>query len=173
MKNWVWWLIVGVISLVGGVFALANPFAATLTAVVLAGWLFMVVGVLVIISAFGDLGWGGRILTLLLGVLLVVLGGNLIGEPLSGMISLTYFVAVMLLVTGAFRVFLGFGSSNSQLRWVMILSGAISILLGVMIFANFPQSAAVVLGLFLGIDLISNGVWLIMLALHRKAEGDR
>jgi uncharacterized membrane protein HdeD (DUF308 family) len=39
-----------------------------------------------------------------------------------------------------------------------------------MIFSNFPQSAAVVLGVFLAIELISNGVALIAIVLARKSE---
>ncbi|MBB3994831.1 uncharacterized membrane protein HdeD (DUF308 family) [Sulfitobacter undariae] len=170
MKNWFLWLIVGVVSLLGGLFALANPFAATLTAVVLAGWMFMIVGILTLFLAFGDQGWGGRILALVIGLLLIIMGGNLVGEPLQGMISLTYFVGLMMLVTGGFRLLLGMGSAIPQLRLAMIVSGAISIILGAMIFANFPQSAVVVLGVFLAIELISNGVSLIVLALSRKNE---
>ncbi|WP_255007422.1 HdeD family acid-resistance protein [Roseovarius sp. M141] len=170
MKNWFLWLIIGVISLLGGLFALANPLAASLTAVVLTGWIFMVVGVLTFMSAFGDRGWGGRIFALLLGVLLVIMGSNLVGEPLRGMISLTYFVAVMFVLTGIFRLLLGLGSVIAQFRWAMVISGAISIVLGVMIFSNIPQSATVVLGVFLAIELILNGVSLIVLALSRKTE---
>lgn len=170
MKYWFLWMIAGVISLLGGLFALANPLAATLTAVILAGWMFIIVGILTIVSAFGDRGWGARIMAILLGVVLLVLGINLIGHPLGGMVSLTYVVAVLLLVVGVFRLVLGFGTQISQLRWVMILSGAISIVLGIMILANFPQSAAIVLGIFLAIELISNGVSLIVLSLTRKSE---
>lgn len=61
MKNWVWWMIAGILSLIGGGFALANPLAATLTAELFAGWTFMLVGVLILVSAFNDQDWGARI----------------------------------------------------------------------------------------------------------------
>jgi uncharacterized membrane protein HdeD (DUF308 family) len=51
----------------------------------------------------------------------------------------------------------------------MILAGIVSLVLGGMILANFPQSALVVLGIFLAVELISNGVSLIVLALSRKS----
>ena len=75
----------------------------------------------------------------------------------------------MLLVAGGFRISLGIGATQGALRRAMILSGALLILLAVMIFANFPQSAAVVLGAFVAVELISNGVSQIALALARKA----
>ncbi|MBN7777475.1 DUF308 domain-containing protein [Nitratireductor aquimarinus] len=169
MKNWFWWLLAGIISLVGGFIALANPLAATLTAELLAGWVFIVVGILTILSVFNDQGWGGRLLSILLGLALLFVGVSLIANPLGGMVSLTFVVAAMLLAMGVMRIFLGIGASDSRLRWIMILAGIVSLVLGGMILANFPQSALVVLGIFLAVELISNGVSLIVLALSRKS----
>ena len=98
MRNWGLWLAAGIISLLGGIFALANPLAATLTATLLAAWAFIVVGILTIASAFADQGWGGRIAAILLGILMVLLGVNLAGDPLAGTLSLTMATAILLVV---------------------------------------------------------------------------
>jgi len=172
MKYWVLWLIAGIVSLLGGIFALANPFAATITAEFLAGMMFMLVGLLTLFSAFGDRGWGGRILAILLGLLLLFFGVSLIANPLSGIFSLTFMAGVLLLALGIIRIALAFSSQLSGLRAVLVLSGILSLILGVMIFANWPQSAAVVLGIFLAVELISNGVSLIVLSLSRKTVED-
>ena len=68
------------------------------------------------------------------------------------------------------RIVLAFRSEFAQMRWILILSGAISVLLGCMILSNFPMSAAVVLGVYLAIELISNGISLIILSLARKSD---
>ena len=170
MRNWFLWMIAGVISLFGGFFALANPLAATLTAELLAGWMFVAVGVMTMVSAFGDQGWGGRILSILIGLIILILGIDLIANPLAGVVSLTLVVAIGLIVMGVLRILLAFRSDFAQLRWVLILSGAISLQLGAMIMSNFPQSAALVLGVYLAVELISNGVSLIVLSLARKSE---
>lgn len=170
MKNWFLWMVAGLISLAGGIFALANPLAATLTAELLAGWMFVVVGIMTMFSAFGDQGWGGRILSLLIGLIILILGINLVSHPLAGAVSLTLVVAIGLVVVGVLRILLAFRSDLAPLRWVLILSGAVSLVLGAMIMSNFPQSAALVLGIYLAIELISNGVSLIMLSLMRKSE---
>jgi len=169
MDHWVLWLFAGILSLLGGLFALANPLAATLTAELLTGWMFILVGLLTLVSAFSDQGWGARVLTILLGFLILLLGINLVSHPLRGVISLTLVVGVLLLTAGVFRLGLAFAAAQGQLRLVMILSGAVSIILGVMIFANFPLSAVVVLGTFLAIELISNGLSLIVLSLARRS----
>lgn len=170
MKNWFLWMIAGVISLFGGFFALANPLAATLTAELLAGWMFVAVGIMTMVSAFGDQGWGGRILSVLIGLVILILGIDLIGNPLAGVVSLTLVVAIGLVVMGVLRFLLAFRSDLAPLRWVLILSGAVSLLLGAMILSNFPQSAALVLGIYLAVELISNGISLIVLSLMRKSE---
>lgn len=170
MGNWFLWMVAGLISLFGGFFALANPLAATLTAELLAGWMFVAVGIMTMVSAFGDQGWGGRILSVLIGLVILVLGIDLIGNPLAGVVSLTLVVAIGLVVVGVLRFLLAFRSDLAPLRWVLILSGAVSLLLGAMILSNFPQSAALVLGIYLAVELISNGISLIVLSLMRKSE---
>lgn len=170
MKNWGLWLVAGIVSLLGGLFALANPVAATLSATVLAGYMFMVVGVLTMLSAFQAEGWGGRIWGLLFGLIVLVLGFNLVGHPLKGTLSLTFVAAILMLTAGLFRILMAFAVDSGQVRMILILSGIISLVLGGMILSNFPQSATVVLGLFLAIELISNGVSLIVMSLgSRKA----
>ncbi len=168
MKYWALWMIAGILSLVGGIFAFFNPFVASLTAELLAGWVFTLVGIISILSAIKDQGWGARIYALLLGALLLILGINLIAHPLSGLLSLTYAVAIILVVAGIFRLVLAFSPDFSQFRFIMILSGILSIVLAVLIFSNFPASAAIVLGIYLAIELISNGISLIAISLARK-----
>ena len=170
MRNWGLWLAAGIISLLGGVFALANPLAATLTATLLSAWAFIVVGILTIASAFADQGWGGRIAAILLGILMVLLGVNLAGDPLAGTLSLTMATAILLVVLGIVRISLGFSFRTPGVRFLLIMSGALSLLLAFMIYSNWPQSAALVLGLFLAIELISNGISLIVLAMDRKGH---
>ncbi|PIE16964.1 MAG: hypothetical protein CSA68_00535 [Rhodobacterales bacterium] len=172
MSYWFLWMLAGIVSLIGGVVALANPLAATLTAEQLAGWMFLAVGVLTLLSAFRDQGWGGRLLTIFLGLAILLFGIGLVANPVAGVLSLTYMAALIMLVLGILRLALAFSTHISPLRWMLGLSGLVSLALGIMIFANWPQSATVVLGLFLAIELISNGISLIFLSLMRKALGN-
>lgn len=164
-KSWIWMAIFAVISLVGGVLALVNPFVATLAATLLAGWFFIVLGGMQIVQSFQVQGWGGFLWALLFGVLSLVVGISLVFNPLAGMVSLTLLVAVLLLATGVTKLFYAF-SLRSVTGWVwVLLSGLLSLILGVWIFANFSQAAAAVLGIFLAVELISNGVLFLFIAL--------
>ena len=169
MKNhWIWWMLTGILSLVGGFLAFANPFAATLTAELLAGWAFVIVGILTLFSAFGEKSGGSRIVNIFLGIIIAILGVQLLLNPLQGTVSLTLAVGVLLVFAGVCRIGVAFRNLQGSFRWAMVLSGLLSLLLAVMIFTNFPQSAVVVLGMFLAIELISNGISLIALSLARK-----
>lgn len=168
MKYWFLWLIVGVLSVIAGIMAFANPFAATMTAELLAGYMFAAIGILTVLSAFQDQGWGARIWALLLGVVLTVFGFNLIAQPLEGVLRLTVIVASLMMIIGIFRIAISFTSVAAGARGFLIMSGLLSIVLSIMIFSNFPWSSAVVLGVFLAIELISNGVSMIFVALDRR-----
>lgn len=168
MKNWFLWFFAGVLSIGAGLLALANPFAATLTAELLAGYMFLIVGILIMASAFKDQSWGGRIWAALLGILITVFGFNLVAHPLQGILQLTVIIAALMLVIGVARLVIAFTPLAAGARWVMVISGTLSIVLSAMIFSNYPWSGAVVLGVFLAVELISNGVSLIVVSLDRR-----
>lgn len=164
-SSWVWLALLAVISLVGGVLALFNPFAATLAATLMAGWAFAILGIIQLVQAFQVRGWGGFVWSLLFGVLTLVVGISLIFNPLAGMVSLTLLIAVLFLIMGAIKLMYGFSLRPvSGWGWVLA-SGILSLALGIMILADFPYSATAVLGILLGIELLSNGVLFLLVAL--------
>ncbi len=138
MNNWVLLLIAGLIALVGGIIALLNPLAATVTAVMLAGWIMLAAGVIEIIGVFSANGWGARIWSLILGLLTVVLGLYILANPIISAVVLTWLVGVLFLATGATKVVLSFGLRGTGFMAVVLLSGIVSIVLGVMVLSNFP-----------------------------------
>ncbi|MBY8915254.1 DUF308 domain-containing protein [Nitratireductor sp. L1-7-SE] len=162
--SWGWLALLGAISLVGGILAIANPFAATMTAAILAAWTFVLFGVLQIVQAFRVRGWGGFLWALLLGLLTLAVGISIIAKPAAGIISLTILVAIMFLVLGVVKVMYAFAFRPlSGWGWVLF-SGIVSLLLGVMILADMPWAAATILGILLAVELLSNGVFLLLIA---------
>lgn len=171
MNRSTWWMIAGVVSILGGVFALLNPMAASVTAVILAGWAFLLIGFLQLAAAFSASGAGNKIILTLLGLLAAFLGWTLLANPLAGMVTLTLAVAALILVQGIVRLVLAFDFKGTSGFWPLILSAGISGLLGLMIMADFPQSATTILGIFLGVDLIFNGLGLLgMSRLAKQAD---
>jgi uncharacterized membrane protein HdeD (DUF308 family) len=171
MNNWVLLLIAGIIALLGGILALFNPLAATLTAVMLTGWVLLIVGVIEIVGVFSATGWGARLLSLVLGVLTVLLGLYILGNPIISAVVLTWIVGIFFLATGATKVILSFGLRGTGYFWAVMLSGIVSIVLGVMVLSNFPYSSASILGILLAVELISTGVANIALSLRLRETG--
>lgn len=163
-SSWIWLAVLGVISLIGGLLALANPFAATVAANTLAAWTFMFFGAVQIVQAFRVRGWPGFLWSLLFGVLTFVVGLSLLINPGAGILSLTVLVAILFIVVGVVKLMYA-ASLRPMAQWVWALvSGLLSIVLGVMIFANFPYSAATILGILLAVELLSNGVFMLFVA---------
>ena len=170
MTGWVLWLLIGAITLLGGIFALLNPFAATLAATTLAAWVFIFAGVLQIIGVFQTDGWGARLWGLILALAFLWLGITILGNPLKGMISLTLVAGLMFVATGIAKLIFAFRIRGSGYFVWALLSGAVSLILGIMVFTNFPQSAAVLLGVLLAVELIATGLTLVSFALLLRSN---
>lgn len=170
MKSTTLMLIVGILSAIGGIFALLNPFAASIAAEQIAGWTFLIAGVLGLISFFQAEGWTGKLWALLVAVVSAWVGIELLGDPLGGVLALTFVVGVSFVVSGVFKVLAGFSLPSSNLRWIVVISGALSAILGFMILSNFPGSAVVSLGVLLGVELLSTGVSMIALSSALRSD---
>lgn len=168
MKHWFLLLTAGIVAVVGGALALFNPVAATITATTIVAWLFLIMGSMQIVAAFGEMGTGARIWTVLLGVLAIAIGGWILNNPVAGTLALTWTIGVLFLGEGIVKLVLAFVTRTSPFFFALLLSGAVSVLLGGMVLSRFPGSAMTVPGLLLAVDLISTGVALVALALHVK-----
>jgi len=170
MGNWIVWLGIGVVSVIGGLLAFVNPFAATLAVEQLAGWILLVVGISGVLSAFGATNWTGRLAALAFSFITAAAGFYLATNPLQGAVSLTLVVAVSMLISGVIKIQLAMIGRGTPFFWMTLLSGAISILLTGMILTNLPQAAEVLLGYFLAVELVVTGVAMISSSLQWKDQ---
>ena len=168
MQHWLMWIILGIASILGGLFALFNPFAASIAAQTIVAWFFLIIGVVQAISIFRVTRMKERLLAILLTLIYLWLGISFLANPLEGLISLTLVAAIMFLVGGVAKVIYGFSVAEGRYRLALLISGAISVILALMIFTNFPSSAAVVLGVLLSVELLSTGVALVAFGMVLK-----
>ena len=171
MSNWILLTVLGALSIAAGILALINPFPASIAAAQITAWAFLILGVIQVFEAFSAESWGGKLWTLLLGAVAFIVGVNLLANPLAGVISLTLLLGIMFFISGLFKFIVGLKIHKSEFKYAVIISGLISLAIGLMILSNFPASAATSLGILLGIELISNGVSAVALGLSRKAGG--
>ncbi len=169
MKGWVKWLVLGVLSVLFGLFCLGNAVAASMAVTTVTGALLLVAGAFQIIAGFGDEGVGAKLMSFILGALLAILGLSFLFNPLEGMISLALLVTILLAANGVVRLILAFRMKSTQFFWPMLLSGALSVLLAGYILANFGTASVTLLGILLGIELLFNGAGLIALAFFLRS----
>ena len=163
-RHWVLFLALGIILILLGGMSISASGLVTLASVVFFGWLLIIGGAAVAVHAFWAKRWSGFFLQLLSGVLYLIVGWILVARPGIGALTLTLVFAISLVVQGAFRI--GAALSTRMDGWGMLLvSGIITLVLGLMIWNEWPLSGLWVIGLFVGIDLIFYGWWLVSLAL--------
>jgi uncharacterized membrane protein HdeD (DUF308 family) len=163
-RTWGWFLVLGVVLVLLGIMALGWSVLTTLASVVIFGWFLLLGGVLSVVHAFLRRRWGGFFLELFAGILYAVFGLMVVGNPAVSAVALTLLIAVFLMIGGLFRILTALTVRFHHWIWVL-LNGGISLLLGVMIWSQWPVSGLWVIGLFIGIDLIFYGWSLIMLAM--------
>jgi uncharacterized membrane protein HdeD (DUF308 family) len=166
-RRWIWFVALGVVLVLLGAVAVGWAFLATIASVIFLGWLMLAGGILQAVHAFSNRRWGGFFLELLAGVLYVVVGVMMILNPAAGALALTLLIAAFLIVGGAFRIAAGLSARFHHQGW-LVLHGAINVLLGILIWTQWPVSGLWVIGLFVGIDMIFNGWALIMLGIAAK-----
>src|SRR6187200_1211022 len=100
-----WFIALGVVLFILGLVALYNAVDATLVTTIIVGWLLVIAGVANIVGAFmsGPGGWW-RLLQGLLGILYIVVGFDIVADPLSGAIALTVVIGAFLIADGIFRI---------------------------------------------------------------------
>ncbi|MGV6810742.1 MAG: HdeD family acid-resistance protein [Brevirhabdus sp.] len=171
---WKWLVGLGLVMMVGGALCFLDPFAASLTVLAIAGMTFLVAGALQLYVAFmndGDAS-GHRILGAVLGFLLVVFAVALIADPLSGLVSLTVLAAMLFAMLGGLRIAMALRLRPGRGWGWLLVSGMVSAFLATFIILQLPEAAGAVLGLLLGIDLVSSGVTSLFfgLALRRLSK---
>ena len=125
------------------------------------GFALLIGGFVEIIGAFTrGSSLGSRILHIILGILYIIVGFDLIADPLAGTITLTLVVGIMLVIDGAIRLWAAV-TSDLPHRWWIALAGVISILFGIWLWTNIPISALAI-GVYVGVMLLMAGFTWIM-----------
>jgi uncharacterized membrane protein HdeD (DUF308 family) len=171
MKLWTKWLILGVVSLLFGIFVLANPVAASLAVTVVAGITFALMGAVQAYAGWQSGDGLSKLMGVGLGVLMLLLGVSLMFRPLEGILSLATIATVLIGLNGVMRLITGYRMKETPMFWPMLISGALSVLLAGYILAHFFEVAPQLLGVLLGIELLFNGAGLIALALFFRSTG--
>jgi uncharacterized membrane protein HdeD (DUF308 family) len=162
----------GVMLIVFGMVAVGLPLYAAVAVNALVAWLIVLAGVVHLMLAFRGHGAGSRIWKLLVGVAYVCFGGYLIVHPLLGVASLTLLLASLFLIEGILNIVLYVKMRPIHGSIWVLIDGIVTLLLGLMIYMQWPSSSAWAIGTLVGVSMIISGVARVAmsLAVHGAAE---
>jgi uncharacterized membrane protein HdeD (DUF308 family) len=170
--KWGWILALGIVEILVGTLAIAMPFAGSLATIAALSALLIMGGIAQLVGAFWTRDWSGFFLSLLVGVLYLVTGVVFLRHPADALAAVTLLLACALMVSGLFRIIGSLMYRFPQWGWTL-LGGLINLALGIYIYSLWPAISLIVLGLFVGIDLIFTGWTWVALALAVKNLGRR
>ena len=171
-SKWGWFVALGIALVLVGMIAIGSSVLTTIVTMVIFGWLLIFAGCVESVSAFYMRSWGGFFLHLLGAALDFVLGYLFLAQPVQGAEVLTVFLACLFFVGGVFRIGASLTTQFPGWGW-SLFSGAVNVLLGVLLLKQWPYSGLWFIGFCVGLELIFRGWFWIMLgsALKQMPRG--
>ena len=171
-EHWVLFLIEGIVLVVLGILAVVIPVVATIAVTIFLGWLFLISGIVGLVTTFWARHAPGFWWSLLSAVLAIAAGLVLLAWPVSGAVSLTLLLIVFFTIEGVLTLMYALEHKKELSgRWGwMIVSGVIDLILAAIILAGLPGTAEWALGLLVGINMLFGGAAMIAMALHARSD---
>ena len=151
----------GVALTLAGVASIAAPLVAGASLMVVVGAILLVGGVSLLLLAFRLGAFGMGLPLLLMSLLMGFAGVYMIGRPLESLGTMTLFLAAYLVVSGLVELFSAFGARPEPGWGWLALSAAITVVLGVLLWRQYPLSGIWAVGTLFGIKLLTSGLAMI------------
>ena len=151
----------GIVTLILGMLSIAAPLITGLSIVVLVGVLVLAAGLVRMAWAFRAGSFGKGLLMFAIGGLTLLCGLALVTDPILASGVLTIILAAYLVIDGVVEIAAAFQVHRSAGWLWLLVGGVLSILLGLMIWSEFPLSGAWAIGVLLGVKLLLVGMIMI------------
>jgi len=160
---------IGVLMILVGCFAIVAPHIVGKAFALLVGLAFILAAAFIFAYAFtakgashviGRIAWA--VVTLIVGLIIVT------HTDLSAK-AFTFILIVYFLTAGVVRLAAAFAQRGVPGAGWLGLNGALSLIIGLIFVASWPNSAEWAIGLLIGIDLIFSGWTLILLSQEAKS----
>jgi uncharacterized membrane protein HdeD (DUF308 family) len=164
--HWQIFLAQGVIMVILGVLAVIWPQISTIAVDVYVGWLFLLSGVVGLAMMFLAQNVPAFLWSLLTAALSLFVGILLLWHPTEGAVSLTLVLIALFIVEGIFQIAASLSYREvfpDSWGW-MLASGIADLILAALIIKGWPSTATWALGLIVGINLITSGLAITMVA---------
>ncbi len=167
--KWPWFVVLGVVAMLAGFAAVVMTATATVASVLTIGILVAIVGLTEIALGFRARSWGQALFWEVSGIVYVAAGVFAWLEPVQASAILTLLIGAGLLATGVVRAVAGFRLHHSRMRGPLILSGAVTAILGLVIVSGWPGNSLFIIGMLLGIELLFSGANWVFFGLRLRS----
>lgn len=165
--SWAGAFVAGLLASIAGIAAIVVPSVATVALALFIGWVLVGGGVLLLIDAISIRSVERGVVA----TLAIAAGIYLLLAPLHGTVTLTFILALYFILVGVLRLSIGWLGRGMPSAGLLMLNGAVSLVIGLLIAFNLPSSADWAIGLLVGIDFLFIGVTTMVIALaDRKLE---
>ena len=175
-QNSAFLVILGIMLAMVGAIAMAAPLAAGIAAEMFVGVMMLSRGAMQLYYGIKVRHWGHRfgsymgLGSIVVALLSVAVGVLLLINPIAGLRFLTLALAVYLVLTGGFEILHAIELSAVKGWGFIMLSGAISVMLGVLIWRQWPLSGHWAMGVMVGASFVVSGMGIVMLGLAGRAS---
>jgi len=155
---------VGVLIVIAGFLSLMSPLAGGLSITVMIGTMILLAGIMQLVLVFRAGSFGEGLFLALLGLLGIVTGGYTLMHPAAALAALTLLLSAWFVASGIIESIAAFGARDNKGWGWILFSGIVSVLLGLMLWSQFPLSGAWAVGTLVGVRLLFSGFSLISVA---------
>lgn len=155
---------VGVLIVIAGFLSLMSPLAGGLSITVMIGTMILLAGIMQLVLVFRAGSFGEGLFLALLGLLGIVTGGYTLMHPAAALAALTLMLSAWFVASGIIESIAAFGARDNKGWGWILFSGIVSVLLGLMLWSQFPLSGAWAVGTLVGVRLLFSGFSLISVA---------
>ena len=158
--NMIW----GILMLICGLLAITIPLASGIGVAIVIGWLLLISAIWHLLFGIRSGGVGGVLWQILLALVYGAAGLCLTLYPLAGLAWLTLVLATFLLIEAVLEFVLFFNlRGRTNAGWVLV-DAIITLVLGILIWAQWPSSSGWAIGTLIGVSLIFSGISRLMLS---------
>ena len=162
-----WFLIAGIFLLLIGGLTIMFPLFTAMAIEGVIGAAFLFAGVAHAFHAFQSRQWEGRVSAFLLAAIFIAGGAVLFASPVAGIQSIALVIGMVIFVESVCKL-LFYRKLQLPNPVLWIADGCIGIVLAILIFAGWPQDAAWVIGMLIGVRIGFTGV--ILIAASKKLK---
>ena len=168
-KATTWSIVLSIFIILAGILAIVIPSVAGIAVTIFLGWLLIFSGVIHLVFAWQRRERGAFLWELLVGIVYILVGVYLLVNPVMGLVSLTFALAVYLFVEGILEFILAVRLRPAPGSGWLLVNGIVSFVLAIMIWRTWPSSSAWVLGMLVGFAMLFSGITRLMLSLAARS----